>query len=288
MATQWHTAFAHLLRPMVEDYYEVATNVPVGDLPREADVVLLRRTARANPPFHGLWRRLTEWNILEYKGPSVSPRLQDVDYLVELGLGIHRRLNEERKKKKQDSVPPNEVSFWYLANRLGPRYFEGLMRRGLVFDVDPRSGWSTSILNHPLYLVSTFDLPVEPDSLPFHLLGVDSEEKKSEVARLVNEQPELKDLYKQAWASLHPDQLQEFLAMARSSKKGVTFHLMPLVEVIGWKEAIHQLGPDQLLDQLTNDEADRRKVLQRLVGRLSDAERNELLEQLAQKKRRKS
>lgn len=82
MATQWHTAFAYLLRPIMEDYYDVDTNVPVGDLPREADIVLLRRTARGIPPFHGLWRRLTEWNVLEYKGPCVSPRLNDIDLLV--------------------------------------------------------------------------------------------------------------------------------------------------------------------------------------------------------------
>jgi hypothetical protein len=56
---------------MVEDYYEVQTNVPVGDVPREADLVLLRRTTVTAPPFLGLWRHLTAWNILEYKGPSV-------------------------------------------------------------------------------------------------------------------------------------------------------------------------------------------------------------------------
>lgn len=76
--------------------------------------------------------------------------------------------------------------------------------------------------------------------------------------------------------------------MARSSKKGPTFHLMPLVEVIGWKEAIHQLGRDQLVDQLASDEDERRKVLQRLLGHLSQAEKTDLAEQLLQKKRRKS
>jgi hypothetical protein len=28
---QWHPVFAQLLRPLVEDYYEVQTTVPVGD-----------------------------------------------------------------------------------------------------------------------------------------------------------------------------------------------------------------------------------------------------------------
>src|SRR5438270_9392716 len=98
--TQWHPIFAQLLRPAVEAYYEVQTTVPVGDAPREADFVLLRRTAAAAPPFRGLWRHLTTWNILEFKGPSVVPRRGDIDLLVELGLGINRRLQAPRMRQR--------------------------------------------------------------------------------------------------------------------------------------------------------------------------------------------
>ena len=45
---QWHPVFAELLRPLVESHYQVETNVPVGNAPRQADFVLLRRT-RAGP-----------------------------------------------------------------------------------------------------------------------------------------------------------------------------------------------------------------------------------------------
>jgi hypothetical protein len=100
------------LRPIVEGYYDVETNVPVGDLPRETDVVLLRRTTAQALPFQSLWRHLTTWNIFEYKGPSKSARVADVDLLIELGLGIHRRLNEERRKNKARPVSTADVSFW--------------------------------------------------------------------------------------------------------------------------------------------------------------------------------
>jgi hypothetical protein len=96
---QWHPLFAELLRPLVKGSFEVQTNVPVGDAPRSADLVLLRRTSSAAPAFQGLWRWLTAWNVLEFKGPTVSPRLGDLDLLIELGLGIHRRLNDERRKQ---------------------------------------------------------------------------------------------------------------------------------------------------------------------------------------------
>src|SRR4051812_2523475 len=115
---QWHPIFAKLLRPVVEAYYDVQTTLPVGDAPREADVVLLRRTASAPPPFRGLWRHLSVWNILEFKGPSVSPRRDDLEKLIELGLGIDRRLQAERTQSGRRRLAPGEVSFWYLANRL--------------------------------------------------------------------------------------------------------------------------------------------------------------------------
>src|SRR5713101_5235202 len=96
---QWHPLFVQLLRPLMEGYYDVLTNVPVGDVPRAADIALLRRTSESLVPFRGLWMHLTTWNILEFKGPTVSARLRDLHLLVELGLGIHRRLNEERHRQ---------------------------------------------------------------------------------------------------------------------------------------------------------------------------------------------
>ena len=113
--TQWHPIFDGLLRKALQDYYEVQTNVPVGDLPREADIVLVRRSSKVKPPFRTLWKHLTRWNVLEFKGRSESARVNDVDLLVEVGLGIHRRLQEQEPKTK---IGRADVSFWYLANHL--------------------------------------------------------------------------------------------------------------------------------------------------------------------------
>ena len=53
---------------MLQDYFDVQTNVPVGDAPREADILLLQRTRDEPTPFRGLWRHLTTWNVFEFKG----------------------------------------------------------------------------------------------------------------------------------------------------------------------------------------------------------------------------
>jgi hypothetical protein len=107
MAVQWHPLFAQLLRPLVQDYYEVETDVPVGDVPRQADLVLLRRTTPEPLPFRGLWRHLTTWNVLEYKGPLVSARLEHLDLLVELGLRyVAGAASHGTSVKKRPAVSP--------------------------------------------------------------------------------------------------------------------------------------------------------------------------------------
>jgi hypothetical protein len=115
---QWHPVFAELLRPLVESHYEVAPNMPVGDAPRQADFVLLRRTRAGRLPAGGLWHDLTTWNVLELKGPTVSPRDEDLDRLVELGLGIHRRLNEERAKQGRPPLSKSAEFFSHDRGRL--------------------------------------------------------------------------------------------------------------------------------------------------------------------------
>jgi hypothetical protein len=124
---QWHPLLADLLRPLVQDYYEVRTDLSVGDLPRQADIVLLQRLA-ADPPFVGIWRHLRLWNVLEFKGPSDNPALRDLDLLLELGLGIDRRLNEERRQKGEALLERSEMAWWYLANHLGRRFRAGVQQ----------------------------------------------------------------------------------------------------------------------------------------------------------------
>src|SRR6266853_1732034 len=149
---QWHPIFAQLLRPAVEAYYEVQTTVPVGDAPREADFVLLRRTAGGATPFRGLWRHLTPWNILEFKGPSVVPRRGDADLLVELGLGIDRRLRTARPLRQRRPVRREEVSFWYLANRLGQRFLQDAAETlGTLEPLGPGM-WRSGILGRQVFL----------------------------------------------------------------------------------------------------------------------------------------
>lgn len=286
---QWHPVFAQLLRPAVEGYYEVRTTVPVGDAPREADFVLLRRTTRGTPPFRGLWRHLTPWSILEFKGPTVSPRDEDVELLIELGLGIDRRLRAELGRPGQRAPAPEEVSFWYVANHLGRRFLRLTERKlGPLEPLGPGL-WRCRLVRRLLFWVSSIDLPVEEESLPLHVVGREPLETERQVARLVLEQPGLQVLYAGWMASLHPTAWREVETMARTSGRKVKLDLRPAIEYLGLEHVIEQVGLDRVIDQVGLDrviehvgekEVIKRIGLERWLANLSAAERRELKRRL--------
>jgi hypothetical protein len=241
--------FTKLLRPLVESHYQVETNMPVGDVPRQADFVLLRRTRAGQLPVAGLWRNLTPWNVLEFKGPTVSPRDEDLELLVELGLGIHRRLNEEQARQGLAVQGPEAVSLWFLANRLGRRLLRGWGRRLTGLEPHGPGVWHCRELGRSLFLVSGADLPVEEASLPLHLIARESGETEAEMARLVAGSRELFDRYGSWLASLQPAVYDEVMRMTRQTKGPLRLDLTPIVRTMGMAWVVEQLGFKQVVEQ---------------------------------------
>lgn len=247
---QWHPIFAQLLRPVVEVHFEVRTGMAVGDAPREADVVLLRRTSPGVAPFTGLWRWLTVWNVLEFKGPTVSARLEDLPALVELGLGVHRRLNEEEEKQRRPRVARPDVSFWYLANHLGRRLLRAAGE--LLGPLEPLGAgvWRARCLTHPILLVSGQDVPVDRDSLPVHLLALEPESKLRTVAQVLQRNTDLLPVLGPWMAIFHPGLSREVEQMARTRTKKFALNFRPIIELVGWREIIRQTGLKPLIEEV--------------------------------------
>lgn len=276
--TQWHPLFAKLLRPMLEAHYDVQTGTPVGDVPRMADIVLVRRTSTGKLPYQGLWRWLTPWNVLEYKGPTVSARVDDLDDLLEVGWGIHRRLNEERVKRREARVERTEVSFWYLANHLGRRFLRDVEALVGPLEMLEAGLWRVRLVQRDLFLVSSRTVAVERDSVPLHVLARESDEARLAVARLVVEDRDLWDRYGPWLAFLNVHIHEEVIRMARVKKRRLPINLrLFLKEIgaaealnqIGMKEAVEAMGVDQFLAHLTPKQ---RRELQR---RLKDDPRDD-------------
>ena len=271
MAIQWHPLFAELLRQQLEEHYDVQINVAVGDVPREADLVLLRRTSTSGTPFHGVWRYLKTWNILEYKGPSVSARIDHVDLLIELGLGIQRRLNAERAKARQAKMADADVCFWYVANRLGRRF-----RREVEAKLGPlqergQGVWQSRALDRDVFLVSGADVPVELDNVPLHILRQESLEKQLAVGKLVVQDQSLLERYAPYLETFHPEVLKELQVMARTAGHPFKLNMPAIIEVFGLEEVVKQVGMDRVIEQVR-----KQKGLAKLVRQLSPAERIEL------------
>ena len=259
---QWHPYFAHLLRPLLEPHFAVRTGGSVGDAPREADIVLVCRTANRPLPYQGVWRHLTTGNVLEFKGPTVSPRRGDLERLVELGLGVHRRLNEERAEQGLPALEAEEVSFWYLGYRLGKGFLRSAQVELDVPGLEPLGPgfWRCRVLRRLVFLVSGAQVPVDRDSLPMHVLGSESKAVELEVARVVGAEPPLWQIYS-AWVlTFHPAAAEELRNMARRATRGLKFHLEPLIEVVGLDELLRQIGPERLVERLGP------KQLAKLVG----------------------
>ena len=233
---QWHPLFAKMLRPLVQEHYAVETNMPVGDAPRAADIVLVRRTSTQPPPFRSLLHHRTTWNILEFKGRSVSARIRDLDLLIELGLGVDRRLNEERTRLRQPPLDAAEVSFWYIVNHLGRRFLrEARERLGDIEEASP-GVWRSQILRRSLFLVDGRAVPVDRESVALHLTGEESRAIDQELARVIVDEPGYWELYGPLLGVLHPSIFAEASRMAKAKGKSRGLDLRPFVEKIGLKE----------------------------------------------------
>jgi hypothetical protein len=278
---QWHPLFIHLLRPRVEGYYEVRTGVPVGDLPREADLVLLRRIGAGRPPFQGLWRRLTTWNLLEFKGPTEDARSAHLPLLIELGLGIARRLNEEQRRSGSRLVPEGQIAFWYLANRLGRR-FQAEAERLLGTVEEVAAGlWRTVVVGHPVNLVSTVDVAVD-DSLPLHVLAREPTAQERQVGQFVAATAERVAANGTTFAALHQEVWREVEAMARRHQRSFPFNLRLAVESIGIAEFIRQVGEDEVLNEIPAKRMVKKLGVETFLANLSPARRRELKRRLAE------
>lgn len=297
MTIQWHPIFAQLLRPLVESQYELPTRVAVGDAPREADIVLLRRTAASTRTLTGLWRWLTAWNVLEYKGPTVSARVDHLDLLVELGLGIHRRLNEEQDQQGQARVDRAEVALWYVAGALGRRWLAAAERLLGPLELLDTGVWRATCLGRPLVLVSGRAVPLARDTLPLHLLQDELEAQLPALARVLGDNVDLLPTYGPWLFSMHPALFREVQAMARTKGKKAAFDFQGMVNVVGWREILRQTGLRSLIDEMgvksLIDEVGVKPLidevgLERLVEQMTPQQRRELAELLQQGKSRKS
>jgi hypothetical protein len=144
-----------------------------------------------------------------------------------------------------------------------------VVRVGMFLFSEVRQRLSRKMPPHLIFLVSGGALPVEAESLPFHILGR-QETKEREIAQLLIGEPRLLEQFGEWAVSLHPSLGRELSAMART--KGLKLDVKPLADLIGVEEIIRQLGPEEVGEKLLHvlTPVQRRKLRKRLQDEEGD------------------
>jgi hypothetical protein len=263
MSTQWHPLFARLLTVQLGDYYEIHPEFPVSDLPRRGDFLIVRRQEGLEPPFRGLWNHLTDWNVIEFKGPSDDAEGDDLEKLAHVGTGITYRLNEERRANKQQTLANRQVSLWYIAPTLGDTFLDAARSRSTL-NYETGGLWTGRCWGHPLFLLSARNARVEEDTVPLWL--IEGDPPPSAVGELVMQREDLLARYASWLVGLQPTLWEEVRAMART--KGIIdweavartgedvaeiVRFIPpeqVVKVLGLEKVIEAAGAEKALDAL--------------------------------------
>ncbi|MBY0231435.1 MAG: hypothetical protein K2W96_19290 [Gemmataceae bacterium] len=201
MKRQWHPPFYELMRLLLSDWYNVRTEVPVSELPRAGDLLVVRRD-KADPPFRGIWSHLREYHVIEFKGPTDEAEEDDLELLMAVGCGLTIKVNEERREAKLKTVEPNQVALWLAAPQPTDGYI-GRARLREAFDYHLGGFWTATAWRHPVRLLSYRAAAVEEDPLPFFL--VDGERAPpAGVAPLLAGKQELIQKSRESWNCFSP------------------------------------------------------------------------------------
>jgi hypothetical protein len=263
MSKQWHPLFAHLLKLLLGDYYDVQTEVPVSELPRRGDILVLRRQGGQTPPFHGVWENLTDSNVFEFKGPSDDAEPDDLELLIHVGTGLTYRWNEERSAKGEPRLVNQRVSFWYLAPTLGETFLQQARSRCLL-DYQTAGLWRGRVWGHPLWLLAYRDAAVEVDTLPLRLLVQDPAPLHS-LAVLLVQRPEVLSLFASFLTALQPALWEEIRSMSTLSS-GPKLDWEAIGKITDLGEVLNHLPPERVIERFGVERAIQVIGLERLVG----------------------
>ena len=118
--------------------------------------------------------------------------------------------------------------------------------------------WHGRVLGHPVFLVSTVDLPVDDDSLPLHVLAAEPPAREREVGEFLTATDERLAAYGGAFSVFHRATWREVETMAERKRRAPLIDISPLVETLGLREIIRQIGEEEVIRQIGEQELIRR------------------------------
>jgi hypothetical protein len=235
MALYWHPFLADLLRHRYADRLLIYETVALGDLPLEADLLLIRRDPRHELPYP--FALLGERTLVEYKSPDESADQAALQQLETYAL-LYLQRAELRTRQS--------VTLWLAASQ----FARDVSQRGaaeLVQQFEAGPGViGGSVDGFPTYLVDLQEVPFTEDTLPLHLVARGAQEQRMVEYVLDHYQTHPREL--DLVERLHPRKLLEVLQMRQLTPEQIGLDYPALLALIGKERAINLIGEEEFIN----------------------------------------
>ena len=287
MAIYWHPFLAQFLRQDYGDRLIIQEEVPLGEMPPRADLILIRRDPQVKLPFP--FSHLGETTLVEYKGPG---RRAGQEELVQLEIyGLLYQLREKRWDRAK-------LTLWLLASgfqRTISRKRGAYLRQERKVGAGVRGGRMDEF---PAFLLDLTELPIERATLPLVMVSKGRQER--EVVEYVIDHVAECAAYLQPLLLLHAPMVKEVLTMRQMTPEEVGVDLKSIVSLFGEDRVIEALGGMENVFRLWSERLRQRRIRpeemgidlksivslfgeDRVIEAIGPERVRELLEQMAQK-----
>ena len=233
----WHPFLAQMLRLSYADQLIVQEQVSLGDLPLQADLLLIRRDpAVALPyPFEFLGAR----TLVEYKSPDDTADQAALEQLEIYGLLYVRREGLAQRR---------DLTLWLMATTIAANVSQpGRTELTGMHEVGP--GVRHGLLDgFPTYLVDLPAVPFSPDTIPLHMVAAGRQERPlvEYILEHYKQYPHQLDLL----PSLHGFALLEMLMMHNLTPEQIGIDYDALSKILRPELYLKNHNPETVLDEL--------------------------------------
>ncbi|HKI32474.1 MAG TPA: hypothetical protein VKA46_11440 [Gemmataceae bacterium] len=262
MTIYWHPFLADMLRLSYANHLLIQEQLPLGDLPLEADLLLIRRDPKVVLPFP--LEFLGQRTLVEYKSPEDTADQAALEQLEIYAMLYVRREGLRRR---------GDLTLWLMASRFAVNVSQP-GRAELVGLQQVGPGVSRGTLDgFPTMLVDLQGVPFSPDTVPLHMVGRGAQERALTEYLIDHRQDYPKQF--ELLQRLHARSLLEVLSMRNVTPEQMGLDYDALIRLIGRDRALDLIGPKQatehfglkaLLDEAAKEHGDQ-EVREWLEGR---------------------
>lgn len=253
MALYWHPFLAELLRMDYGDRRIVEDEVPLGDMPLKADLLLIRRDLSVALPFP--FNCLGARTLVEYKSPDDVAKQESLVKLEAYGLlyCLHEKI-----ERRQD------LTLWLVASH----FQKDVSRPNGAFLAGEREVGAGvhggTVDGFPTFFIDLNRLPVLPETLPLVMVAKGPQERAL-VEFLVDHFQQYPH-HLRLLRELHVQTLREVLRMRQLTPEQIGIDYRGLLDLLGEERALDLIGEERVMEELIRRRGEQwiREMLERL------------------------